>query len=266
MARGPYDAALVFQIPETALALGPLLKTRKTPLYLWYAHRATPAALRAALPFTRQVFTSHKNALRLPTRKRVVIGQGIDTDRFSPGREGPSDPATIVCVGRISPIKNPQALIQAARHLGERCRFRFIGDPLGSRDKAYFDRIKARAGPTVRFDRAIPPDRMPELYRTATATVNLAPTGALDKAALEAMACAVPTLACNESFRDILPSSLRFRAGDAKDLASKLKDVLEMSGPQRKKLGGTLRDVIVKHHGLERFMDAVVRTIGKANA
>ena len=247
LSKRQVDAVLVLQIPETAVALGPIFKARGIPIYLWYAHRSCPAALRAALPFVRRVFTSHESAMRLPTPKRTVIGQGIDTEFFQPG---PGSHEEILCVGRISRIKDPATLLKASRLLKRPTRIRFIGAPLTDADRRY-----AR-DTGVEGEGFVPPDRMPELYGSAAATVNLAPTGAPDKAALEAMACGIPTLACNESIP--LPPELRFRRGDAASLAQALDPVLAMPPKAREALGHPLRAAVEAGHSLRGFVDSIV--------
>ena len=250
LSKRDIDAALVLQIPETAVALGPIFKARGIPVYLWYAHRSCPAALRASLPFVRRVFTSHEHAMRLPSPKRIVIGQGIDTEFFRPG---PGTHEDVLCVGRISRIKDPSTLLKASRLLHRPARIRYIGAPLTDADRRY----AREAG--IAGEGFVPPDRMPVLYRSAAATVNLAPTGAPDKTALESMACGIPTLACNASIP--LPAELRFREGDPASLAQALDRVLAMPANAREALGLPLRLAVETGHSLRGFADSIVSHI-----
>jgi glycosyltransferase involved in cell wall biosynthesis len=66
---------------------------------------------------------------------------------------------------------------------------------------------------------------MPARYFTADFSVNLAPTGGIDKAVLESMAAGVPTLAANRAFKSyfgMYADRLLFMLRDPRDLAEKI--------------------------------------------
>jgi glycosyltransferase involved in cell wall biosynthesis len=66
---------------------------------------------------------------------------------------------------------------------------------------------------------------MPQQYASTDISVNLAPTGGVDKSVLESMAAGVPVLASNKTYEryfGVYAESLLFLENDAKDLASKI--------------------------------------------
>ena len=72
--------------------------------------------LRIAVFFSRKVFTSTAGGLRIPGKNREIVGQGIDTGQFSPDGEPRSD-ETLLCAGRISPVKNVHLLVEVVDEL-----------------------------------------------------------------------------------------------------------------------------------------------------
>ena len=88
--------------------------------------------------------------------------------------------------------------------------------------------------------------------------MNLCPTGALDKVALEAMACGKPCLVANEGFRTTLghwASHLLFQHGSVENLAEKLEGLLAMNNNQRQEMGDDLRQKIMEQHSLKGLAD-----------
>ena len=64
---------------------------------------------------------------------------------------------------------------------------------------------------------AIPADGVAAVFRDASVALNASPPGLFDKAALESMLCAVPTIVANPAFDDLLGEHvdlLRLPSGD----------------------------------------------------
>lgn len=266
VAEGDVDVWFGHMNPEFTLALAPFAKASGRPLVMWYAHRAVSLRLRAALAVCDAAATSVPAGLRIKSRKVHVIGQCIDTDAFIPGG-GPADPPTICAVGRISPIKDYRTLLGAFRALveehGDRtARLRIIGEPALAADHTYeaecreFVR-KHGLGDRVEFAGRIAHSALPEIVAASAVGVNLAPTGAVDKAALESMACGVPTLVCNETFEAFFSRDDRerlvFKSGDAAGLARRLHDLLALRGPGREAMSERLRRMVIAEHSVEHM-------------
>ncbi len=144
----------------------------------------------------------------------------------------------ILCVGRLSPVKDHPTLIRAAALLRERWGKPFqvviLGGPAGPKDELYVRSLhrlveELNLQNIVSFHPPVPQSALPNWYRRCTVLVNLTPTGSGDKVVWEAMACGRPCLAANEGFRETLgrwATDLLFRHGDAPDLAQSLKTCL----------------------------------------
>ncbi len=232
--RGEYDAVFVHMNPEYAIIGGVPWRLMGKRIGLWYVHRSVTWKLRMAVMLAQVVFTATKESMRIETSKRRIVGHAIDTDLFSPAQTDKPDIFQIVSVGRITRIKNLHVLVEAARALRARAapafEIMFVGAPVTADDDVYKKELesliqKYELGDAVRFAGNVSYAQMPEMYRAAHASVNLAPTGGSDKAVLESIACGTPAFVCNRAFAPLLAEytdAFLFHEYNVDDLADKL--------------------------------------------
>ena len=255
-------------IPEFAILAAPVLKAKRIPIITWYAHRQVTTRLKLAHHLSDRMVSVNESSYPYRHDKFTPLGHGIDTDLFSPDTTEPEKPPLLLSVGRLSPIKDLMTLIEGVHLLqqrGHKFRCALVGDA-PERDKAYAEAVRQRVRElsldgVVQFVGAIPNAEVAQWYRRCLAHINLCPTGALDKAVLEAMACGKPSLVANEGFRETLgcwSHQLLFRHGNAKDLADKLASLLNMSEAERQAMGQALRRSVVEQHSLGRLADNLV--------
>lgn len=289
LAEGRYAACFAHMMPLFAVMGAPLLRRAGVPVTLWYTHRSPHWTVRAALPLVRRVVTAAPDSFPIPTPKLRVLGHGIDTDLFSPSEPSvqpgsvagvsaaTSSPSTIergpggevVHVARLMPIKHQDTLIRAiAAAPGTRAAF--VGEVPPGQDESYPQRLAelaAELGITdrVRFTGPLPAAGVRDAYRAAFTAVNLSPPGLFDKAALEAMACAVPTIVTNPAFDDLLGGDVALlRTSGPEDvdgLAERLRALHALSAHDRAALGARLRERTVAAHSLDRLIERLVRVI-----
>lgn len=255
-----YDACFAHIQALFAILSAPLLKPRRIPITLWYAHKAVTPRLRLAEKLVDHVVTASPESFRINSPKVQVIGHGIDTTQFTPA-EPPAGRFTIITVSRIAPVKKLETILQAA-HLLADCdfRLRIIGNV---QDEAYAQSLRqlvAELGLSerVEFVGEVPHHEIAREYQQAHLMVNASSTGAVDKAVLEAMACAVPVISANEAFGAILPENLRVPLDAPDALAARMRAVMGMSPDARRALGHDLRAVVVRDHSLDHLADALM--------
>jgi glycosyltransferase involved in cell wall biosynthesis len=242
--RGRYDAVFVHMNPEYVVLAGLLWRVLGKRIVLWYTHRLVNTKLRTAVRLANAVATAAPESLRLASRKVQVIGHGIETRSFATVRDGElHDPIAIVSVGRITPIKRLELLIEALALLSRQdtpVELTLVGAPTVGGDVAYERMLRAKAHElgiekSVHFSGAIPYREMPALYGTQDISVNLAPTGGIDKAVLESMASGCLVLVANKAFAPLLgldAHMLTFEPTPA-DLASKLTSLVQLTSRDR---------------------------------
>jgi glycosyltransferase involved in cell wall biosynthesis len=202
----------------------------------------------------------------------TVIGHGIDTELFTPAEVGleKKDSPIILCVGRLSPVKDHLTLLRAAKLLKQSSsqpfRVVIVGNPATSRDQAYSRSLYERVGEMglgdiVCFESAVATERLPAWYRRCAVHVNLSPLGGADKVAWEAMACGRPCLVANQGFQETLgqyADRLIFPYRSAEELAERLKWALSLTGQERAHIGACLRQEVVARHSLSRLAESLI--------
>jgi glycosyltransferase involved in cell wall biosynthesis len=270
--RKNYTHVLVHMNPEYVVMGGLCWRMMGKRIGLWYAHGHVPFWLRLAEPLTHDIFASTKSGFRLPTKKLNIIGQGIDTEYFRPaGKKEDHDQFRIISVGRISPVKDYETLIQAISHLPSRAAVHvdIIGGAGTSEQEKYFKEIKDLVqdrglSDTIHFAGPVANRDILEILQTSDLFVNMSRTGSLDKAMLEAMACGVPVLTCNEAMLEVFghyQKQLMYQKGDSSELAKKIEEFVKMAPATSQSIGRDLRVIVVQDHSLNQFVKKITERL-----
>jgi glycosyltransferase involved in cell wall biosynthesis len=270
------DACFAHMMPLFAVMAWPILRPRRIPILLWYAHGHIPFIVLVAERLVDRVLASTASGFRLASSKLRLIGQGIDTDRFVP-REAPRDAGDgdfrLITVGRLSRIKRLDVAIDALERAtsmsddGQRLTYVLVGSPLTAADREYEQEIRSLARSTSVADRVefLGPTSFAtvhQLYREAEICVNTSDTGSADKAVLEAMSAALPVLTSNEAFVQLLPVGLHAEClvprADPVILARRISQLAALTGSQRRELGLRLRSVVVESHSLRQLSARII--------
>ena len=264
------DGCFSHMMPVFSALAGPVLRLRGIPLVTWYAHPSLTPTLKLAHFISHRMVTSLPNAYPYRKDKLAVIGQGIDTTLFAASALDSVEDGAILCVGRISPVKDHPTLLRAVAKID--CRLTILGATAGTDDEKYLadlHRLTAELAIAhrVTFVPSVPPTELPAHYSRCDIHVNLTPAGFGDKVAWEAMSCARPCLVANEDFRETLGAhadELLFRENDDADLAAKLTALLAKDSAPRDAIGLYLRSQVQRLHSLPRLVDRILAEIGNA--
>jgi glycosyltransferase involved in cell wall biosynthesis len=240
---------------------------------LWYTHKQVGVLLNLAEKLVDKIFTASAQSFNLKSNKVVITGHGIDTDKFyCLNREIKIDNYRILTVGRITRIKNLATLIQATGLLVgkiENLHVDIVGSPITEEDKKYQEELlvlvkKKNLAGVVGFLGPRPYTAMPEVYCAYNCLVNLAPTGGVDKAVLEAMSCGLPAVVANRSFEPIFGAQqdlFLFEFGQPKDLVRKISALRNFSVEEYKRLGHNLREQVIVGHDLKKTIPRIISEI-----
>lgn len=253
----------------TSLA-GPILRLKKIPITLWYAHGNVPWHLRLAERWVKNLLTPTPESCRINSKKIQVVGHGIDTDHFQPAsfENERSKPFTILYCGRLDPVKRLELLISAAEHLSDKAEFPWqllIVGEASPTQRDYAEHLRKtseqRLGQRISFLGSRTYQDLPSIYHSADLLWSASGTGSLDKVLLEAMSCGLPVLTCNEAASSLLkpwaddlwiPENSR-RENTAKLFAEKTVRWNAQTGQYRQELAQNLRAVVVNQHNLNRL-------------
>lgn len=260
--RKNYDAVFVHMNPRYVVLGGLWWRLWRKKVSLWYAHGHVPLMLKLADKLTHLAFASTKEGYRLNSRKLCVVGQGIDVEKFRPVPRSVGGIFKIVTVGRISPSKDYETLIKAAEVLkagGVDFKIEIVGDIALPEQVIYLEKLKdlvkiKSLDALIRFVGPIANRDLVPVLQSADLFVNMSHTGSLDKAILEAMACGLPVLTCNEALDDVLGDYrdlLMYPKKDFQKLAEKIKRLISLPNEQLQKIARDLREMVTRDHNLK---------------
>ncbi|MBP9771671.1 MAG: glycosyltransferase family 4 protein [Candidatus Pacebacteria bacterium] len=269
--RAEYDNVFV-HMNQIYVVLGGLLwRLLNKRIGLWYAHGAVSFSLRLASIMTNSVFTSTTEGFRIDTKKRRVVGQGIDTDLFTPKENYTLvAPARLVTLGRITPSKNIDMMIDTLAALlasGMSATLDVVGSP-DQGNEGYLAVLREhtrRAGldNAVHFVGGVPYQELPKLLLGYDLFINAGKTGSLDKAVLDAAAAGLPVVSSN-------PATYTFLGGEGsvggcdmtvKSLTDAVARVISLNETDRAAFGAQFRRRVIEEHGLPRLVDLLLREL-----
>ncbi len=184
----------------------------------------------------------------------------------------------IITVGRTSPIKDYETLIKAIEFLNQELGIRnqellveIIGKPITDEDKEYFVRLQKMIKQKglekiIKFKGAVPNKEIINYLSQADLFAHMSRTGSLDKAILEAMAVGLPVISSNKAvLNDVLGKELKdklgYPEGDAKAMAERIKEIMNLSPEEREKLEKRLRNIVESKHSLERLVKKIIDSL-----
>lgn len=267
--RKDYDVVFVHMNPEYVILGGLLWKILRKRIMFWCAHYLYTPRIWLAEKFADKIITSVRQAYPRPIRKVVAVGQGIAIERFRLPRKDYSGPPRLLFLGRISPVKDLETLIRAAKIIADKgtaFRLDIVGGPT-ERDRAYLESMRRlvrdlKLEECVSFLGRVPNAETPRVYAAHDIFVNLTRTGSFDKSTLEAMAAGLPVLVANRAFTDIFPENLKkaliFDEKNAADLALKIQLLMNRSPAEILSIGKELSDIVARHHSLDGLSEKLV--------
>ena len=266
------DGIFCHQNPEYAIAVAPWAFLFGKKIISWYVHKSVTWKTRLMLALSSTVLTASKESFRLPSSKVKVVGHGIDVSKFkATSYKLPATSLKIITVGRVSPVKDLETLILAAKLLRDdhnitNFEIKIIGDVGLPEHEGYRNSLidlinNTNLSDLVKLEKSVPHDKVHEAYQQADVFVNLSQTGSLDKAVLEAMACECAVVTSNEAFRDMLKPFADLcivSQNDPKQLAEKLVAISKLNESDRQTLGANLRRIVVENHSLDRLAKIII--------
>lgn len=264
--------------PEYVIAVGLWPKIFRKKSILWYVHVSVNWKLKLAERLVSKIFTASKGSFRLKSSKVIITGHGIDIEKFKIQNEfkNLNRKFNIIYVGRISEIKNQKTLIKAIDILVNQNNFKnlkvdLIGNPITAKDQIYLKSLKNlihefNLEGYVNFLGSVPNKDIVKYYQEADLSINLCPTGGLDKTVLESMACGLLIIIFNKNFLEILKDyqdKLILNNKNEKELTEKIIKIFELKREERKKISIFLRKQVIQYHNLNNLINKIINEFQK---
>lgn len=273
--RHSYDAVFVHMNPEYVLFGAPVWHLLRKKIGLWYAHGTVSMKLKMAQFCSHFIFTSTEKGFRINSKKRKVVGQGIDTRHFSPSdlSKPAKDIIELVTVGRIGQAKNLEEIIRAGLILkksGKKIRLNIVGAPQQTAEVVYLEKLKQtitdlKLTEEVVFTGPISNNKLPITLRECSIFINAGQTGSLDKALLEAVSCGIITVSSNEAYTDFAAKYkdiLTYTTGDHASLAMKITNIVQLSNEKKIEIINELRLLVTQKHSIDTLITKILAVYG----
>ena len=263
------DLIFAHMYPVFPVLAWPFSRLFAKPLVMWRCHNGHISLMtRLGHALVNRVVTASEESFRIRSRKVKIIGHGIDIEQFYASNTPASkDYASILSVGRISPVKDYATMIEAvsimvSEYGMENIKLVVVGGPPPASKKRYFDEIKELAKEKgierkVEFVGNVPYNTVPEFYHRADLFVSASQTGSIDKVVLEAMVSGNLIVTCNEAFFPLLGdyrSLLTFQKGESHDLAKKIATLHSLSEREKGKIRSFLKGTVEADHSLDVWL------------
>jgi glycosyltransferase involved in cell wall biosynthesis len=266
------DFFFVHQGGPYPLLLLPFKRLARIPIVQWKAHGVISRAMRFyARRCDDLIFTATRASFPMGMAKVRVVGHGIDTRVFRSEAAAPL--GDLIAAGRIAPTKRIEQMVRAVDHAnrmnGTRYRLNLYGPTLPG-DESYAAGIaalvdKLGAKDSVTLHGPVLHEHLPRLLNGHRACLNFADHGAIDKAALEAMACGLPLISTNDSVAELTPANLRPLVVTDKQStelqARTIHELLGRSNGELARIGEQMRDVVVADHSIDRLFDRILEDV-----
>ena len=257
--RKQYDAVFVHMNQEYVLLGGLFWRLQGKRLIFWYNHTRGGILTKIAMLFADRVCHTSPFAFTSGTKKSVKMPAGIDVEIFKPSHEVQRNSHKILYVGRIAPAKKVHVLIDAVEILNKEgidFTLNIYGSAL-DKDQEYLGKLKETSfdirDKKVFFHGAVPNIETPKIFNSHLIAVNLTAKGNYDKSVLEAASCGAIPLVSSEAFSGVIPPELFFKEDDSRDLAEKIKMVMNMNEDDREELRTILRKNVEEKESLEKL-------------
>lgn len=265
--RKDYDAVFVHMNQEYILLGGLFWKLLGKKIYFWRNHPKGSWLTRIAACLSEKIFYTSPKSFTARFKKGILMPVGIDTDKFKISNIKSRTPNSILSLGRISPIKNIDKLIDSVNLLDKRgvdFVLDIVGDGVNPEDFEYYEILKEKGMDLIKKDKlnfwpAVDQIRAIEMYQNHQIFVNLTPSGSMDKTILESMSCGCIPIVANDFYKDTNGVFVT----DLTDLeiSKKLEIVLKIDREKVENLQQSLEQYVVRNHGLPVLIEKLTNYI-----
>ncbi len=187
-----YDRVFIHMAPVWYLLGWKWWFIKRTPTYLWYTHYKMQWGVRLFGWFGTRFFCATSQSLPQysNSKKKTVVGHGIDLHVWMKRRNLAQNPYRLLVVHRLSRSKRLELSIEALTHLDPKYTIDIYGIEAEKDYVAELHQLVDRLGlrSRVTFHGTIPMARLPEIYVRHRLILNMA-SETIDKTMLEAMTC-----------------------------------------------------------------------------
>jgi glycosyltransferase involved in cell wall biosynthesis len=267
--RKQYDTVFVHMNQEYILMGGLLWRLLKKKIHLWRNHASGSWLTRLAVFISHRVYYTSPYSFTARFKRSVIMPVGIDESFFVPN-ETKRISDTILCLGRLSPVKHPDIVIDSLLELiraGNQCRLTLVGSTMPN-DSVYAKRLGEQIGSipngVVTLIPGVAHEKTKQFYRSHEVFVNVTDAGSFDKTIVEAMASGCLVVCLHPFFKNYLPADI-YRYIHCNELsvssvATAIQNMLSLPLTEKERIRSACQKLAMSH-GLTHLMDALVESM-----
>jgi glycosyltransferase involved in cell wall biosynthesis len=238
-----YDAVFAHMNQEYILLGGLIWRILRKKIYFWRNHRYGNLLTIIAVCLSNRVFCTSPQSFTAKYKKTSLMPAGIDTNLFR-NLNSKRIKNSILFLGRMSPIKRPELLLEALDMLNEK-DVDFVCDFYGN------PKLKVKKVNKINFHNPVSNYETPKIYNEHEIFVNLTPTGSFDKTILEAAACGCMLVVANKSLVGEIDERMIIKEETPNNIAEIINFWLNINEEERKKASEELRKYVLENHSLK---------------
>ena len=259
-----------------AISLFLIKKLFNIKIYQWWAHPILSMSTKLGFYLAiDKLFTCSDSSFPIKSRKKVIIGHGINVSRFPLRKESQPLNQSLVTSSRLTFRKNIHKMINLVKFMHDEnlnnISLDIYGSPLTNKDKLYSEYLnelieKSNLENHVRIFDAVDHSKLNECYLKYDVYLNFSET-ALDKSVLEAMSTGIPVLSCNQCFREIIndPALKTFitfgRSDNISLISKKIQRLLDLSVEEFEEYKIKSNLFVRRNHSIESLTNSIVDNI-----
>jgi len=267
--RKNYDKVFVHMNEEYVLLGGLIWRFMNKRVSLWRNHKSGSWKTYLASKFVDNVFYTSEGSYTARFPNAHIMPVGINEEIFHPINNIVRKQNSFLYVGRISPIKNIDKMIDGFTSLHKEksdisFTFDLIGPVLGKLDEDYKNSLvlkvnNARLENSIRFFGAKSQEFLPEVYSAYSYCMNLTESGSFDKTIWESIFCGCVPVVYNKSFLNEIPKDISDQIGvnSFDNVSETIEGVLNS---KRESISRKLMEIKDKH-SLTGLMEKLVKII-----
>jgi len=266
--RKDYDAVFVHMNQIYVILGWPIWKILNKRIFLWYAHGKVSRTLRLANFLVDGVFTSTREGYRIESKKKHIVGQGIDVSIIPYAERSFDRQIVAMSVGRLSPVKDLDTFILGFGKLIKEklvSEIVIVGGAETADQEKYKNHIKELIHKLgldnkVNIVGSLANEDAKKMLLKGHLFINASLTGSLDKSGLEAMASGMPVFTCNEAYIDIFgkyTDVFIFSKQDPQSLSEKVERYLALDQKKKEEMAHVLRKKVEEEHSITQLMKKI---------
>ena len=210
---GSYNFVFYHMTDLHAAVWSPVVRLRQKKQFLWYAHTHRSRYLVFASKWVTNVITSTLGSCPISGNKVLVIGQAIDSSKFSPIQSSRLIPERLIHIGRFDKSKNVPLMIESVTKIKKAhpgVSLTLVGAPSNQVSERWAEEVRESSTQAVaqgwlRFQSSISRTEFPEVLSGYDCFFH-AYQGSLDKTLIESTMLRVPVITINREYIAIFGS------------------------------------------------------------